>query len=448
MKKTILATLIAATSFGATAALGDNTQGLDINNPETIITEFAKNNAVVTDTDGDGVTVGDTVEIGGKTFTKTADGFTVDAKGQTFAITNNGDDTWTFQSNELDSDFKPVAPIELVKDEDGNFLKDGKKFASNDMLKTYVVHGIKEEFGKGSYGSWDALSASEKEAAIAIAEQRFEDNNGAGKGVNRDVREHLANNNLNQRAIEKRMERKNQGLSKELLVDGKLAEGIEQSSVVDSINSRKTNNDLVYSIVDGKLMVTDTSVAATATPVEVKAEDIAAAKTAIKDSVLPEDKKANEQKQKLVDAGKLTKEQLELVVSAISDSVSEIKDTYQGTEAAVYANTQAAIDDRQDAQIDANTLSINDLYNQVDRLDEKMDGVMASTQAVTAARPYMGANQTNAIGVGLGHAGDAQSMAIGYGHRMNENWTANANVSITTASDTDVSVGAGVGYAW
>ncbi|MGF1698208.1 YadA C-terminal domain-containing protein [Vibrio lamellibrachiae] len=114
----------------------------------------------------------------------------------------------------------------------------------------------------------------------------------------------------------------------------------------------------------------------------------------------------------------------------------------------VYAKTQAATDAQQDAAIASNTLSINDLYNQVDRLDEKMDGVMASTQAVTAARPYMGANQTNAIGVGLGHAGDAQSMAIGYGHRMNENWTANANVSITTASDTDVSVGAGVGYAW
>ncbi|MCK6262298.1 YadA-like family protein [Vibrio sp. ZSDE26] len=131
----------------------------------------------------------------------------------------------------------------------------------------------------------------------------------------------------------------------------------------------------------------------------------------------------------LAETGQLSKEELS---------------TYATTQASV----QTAIDDRQDAQIDANTVSINDLYSQVDRLDEKMDGVMASTQAVTAARPYMGANQTNAIGVGLGHAGDAQSMAIGYGHRMNENWTANANVSITTASDTDVSVGAGVGYAW
>lgn len=100
------------------------------------------------------------------------------------------------------------------------------------------------------------------------------------------------------------------------------------------------------------------------------------------------------------------------------------------------------------ATTEDNTLKINDLYNQIDRLDEKMDGVMASTQAVTSARPYLFNGQTSAIGVGIGAAGSEQAIAVGYAHRINENWSANANVSATSGNDTEVSAGAGVSFAW
>ncbi len=95
-----------------------------------------------------------------------------------------------------------------------------------------------------------------------------------------------------------------------------------------------------------------------------------------------------------------------------------------------------------------NSLKIEDLYNQIDRLDEKMDGVMASTQAVNAARPYLFNGQTSAVGVGIGAAGSEQAVAVGYAHRINENWSANANVSATSGNDTEVSAGAGVSFAW
>jgi len=113
-----------------------------------------------------------------------------------------------------------------------------------------------------------------------------------------------------------------------------------------------------------------------------------------------------------------------------------------------YGSTVDTRDATQQLQIDNNTLAIEDLYNQIGDLDAKIDGVMASTQAVTAARPYLGHGQTSSVGVGLGAANGAEAIAVGYAHRINDNWTANANVSLTNGNDTDASFGAGVSYAW
>ncbi|MGI9947047.1 YadA C-terminal domain-containing protein [Vibrio hyugaensis] len=88
------------------------------------------------------------------------------------------------------------------------------------------------------------------------------------------------------------------------------------------------------------------------------------------------------------------------------------------------------------------------INSRIDGIEEDLSSVMATAQAVTAARPYLSINQTSAIGVGLGQAGDQAAFALGYAHRINDNWTANANVSGTSGNEIDYSVGAGVSYAW
>ncbi len=124
-------------------------------------------------------------------------------------------------------------------------------------------------------------------------------------------------------------------------------------------------------------------------------------------------------------------------VDAAQDSANAAYNAQQ--DEATYANTHA---------IKQNSKDITTLFNEVDRLDDRIDGSMASNQAALAARPYMGAGQTSAIGVGVGHTGDVQALAIGVAQRLNTNWTLNGNVSATTGSDSDVSVGVGTSYAW
>lgn len=88
------------------------------------------------------------------------------------------------------------------------------------------------------------------------------------------------------------------------------------------------------------------------------------------------------------------------------------------------------------------------INSRIDGIEEDLETVMATSQAVTAARPYLSSNQTNAIGVGLGNSGSQNAIAVGYAHRINENWTANANLSGTSGNEVDYSVGAGLSYAW
>ncbi|QFT12082.1 YadA C-terminal domain-containing protein [Vibrio sp. THAF190c] len=88
------------------------------------------------------------------------------------------------------------------------------------------------------------------------------------------------------------------------------------------------------------------------------------------------------------------------------------------------------------------------LFNEVDRLDSKIDGVAAMNQAALAARPYLSSDQTSSFGVGVGGAGSEGAVALGYAHRINANWTANANVAYNTGDSAEASYGAGVSYAW
>lgn len=114
---------------------------------------------------------------------------------------------------------------------------------------------------------------------------------------------------------------------------------------------------------------------------------------------------------------------------------------------AVQAQTQSQIDELY-ALGNQNATDINTLFNEVDRLDSKIDGVAAMSQASLAARPYLSTNQTSSVGVGIGGAGSEAAFALGYAHRMTENWTANANVAVNTGDSAEASYGAGVSYAW
>ncbi|GAM71325.1 hypothetical protein JCM19236_1319 [Vibrio sp. JCM 19236] len=124
-------------------------------------------------------------------------------------------------------------------------------------------------------------------------------------------------------------------------------------------------------------------------------------------------------------------------------SIGQGQATAYVSEKAIYA--QDATLESANAYTDQQVTFLND---RMDDLLEDMDSVMATSQAVTAARPYLSTNQTNAIGVGLGQAGSSEAISVGYAHRITENWTANANVSGTKGNEVDVSFGLGASYAW
>ncbi|UJF18515.1 YadA C-terminal domain-containing protein [Vibrio sp. SS-MA-C1-2] len=110
-------------------------------------------------------------------------------------------------------------------------------------------------------------------------------------------------------------------------------------------------------------------------------------------------------------------------------------------------NTQSQIDDL-NAAFQEQAADIDNLYNEIDRLDEKMDGVMAGTHAINNARPYLSGTGQTAIGVGVGFAGDSSAVAVGAAHALTENWSTSMTVNVTTGSYSEVSGGAGVQYAF
>ena len=125
------------------------------------------------------------------------------------------------------------------------------------------------------------------------------------------------------------------------------------------------------------------------------------------------------------------------ITSYNNDVKQQLSNDYQSAD----ATTLNSANDYTDQQVTF-------LNDRMDNLEADMDNVMATSQAVTAARPYLLGGQTSAIGVGLGGSGDAAAIAIGYAQRLNDNWTVNGNISGTQGNDVNVSVGVGASYAW
>lgn len=125
---------------------------------------------------------------------------------------------------------------------------------------------------------------------------------------------------------------------------------------------------------------------------------------------------------------------------------AEIKQAVSGQEAQRYATVAEIYNASQDAKIAKNEQDIATLFGEVDRLDEKMDGVMAGVHAVNNARPYLSSEGDTAIGAGVGYAGDAGAVAFGAAHAFTDSLSASMTLNVTTGSYSEVSGGAGVQY--
>lgn len=126
----------------------------------------------------------------------------------------------------------------------------------------------------------------------------------------------------------------------------------------------------------------------------------------------------------------------------------ELGSTGEG-QAVAYVQSQAdTATYAMEANIEALEGQIAGINSRIDDVYEDLDSTMATAQAVTAARPYIGYGHTSAFGVGLGGAGDQSAIAVGYAHKVTENWTLNGNVSGTKGNDVNVSAGVGASYSW
>ena len=99
---------------------------------------------------------------------------------------------------------------------------------------------------------------------------------------------------------------------------------------------------------------------------------------------------------------------------------------------------------KHDSRISQNSNDIEILKDRMDKIDTRMNSIVATSQAVTAARPYLTDSQNGAIGVGMGMSGSESAVSIGYAQRITANWTANANV----ATADKMSFGLGTQYSW
>ncbi|MCG9788817.1 YadA C-terminal domain-containing protein [Vibrio mediterranei] len=122
---------------------------------------------------------------------------------------------------------------------------------------------------------------------------------------------------------------------------------------------------------------------------------------------------------------------------------------------AIYKEAAIAYNDL-DSRVNSNSNRISGLESQMKKmgdkmldLEDRMDGVVATSHAVTNARPMVQDAGEFAMGVGIGAAGSKQALALGGAYQFNANWSSSMTVNYETAgkrSNSQVSAGAGVQY--
>ncbi len=139
------------------------------------------------------------------------------------------------------------------------------------------------------------------------------------------------------------------------------------------------------------------------------------------------------------------REEGKTVTDELQERVEEIKSTYKGDIAQqAAAQTQSQIDELY-ALGNQNSSDIETLFNEVDRLDSRIDQTQALNAATVNARPMV-TNGMTAFGAGVGYAGSEAALAIGVAHSFEDTgWSASGTLA---ASSDDVVIGAGTQYAF
>ena len=95
-----------------------------------------------------------------------------------------------------------------------------------------------------------------------------------------------------------------------------------------------------------------------------------------------------------------------------------------------------------------NALAISGLQQDIERLDGRIDGMGAMSQAINSARPELAYGSKIAIGVGFGTTNSTNAIAASAVFQVSTNLTGNMTVSTVSGETNDVSFGAGVGYSF
>lgn len=128
---------------------------------------------------------------------------------------------------------------------------------------------------------------------------------------------------------------------------------------------------------------------------------------------------------------------------AISDEVnSRIEQASRSASATADSNSK---------RIDSLEQSMIQMGNKMLVLEERMDGVVASSHAINNARPVLSSAGQYGVGVGIGGAGSKQAIAIGGAMQFSENWSGSMSVNYETKgklSSDQLSAGVGAQYVF
>ncbi|WP_253649300.1 YadA C-terminal domain-containing protein [Vibrio tubiashii] len=483
MKKSILALAIATVSTGAFATMGENVLSLD---------EITAANIAAKVTNVDSVAGTATLTHDGVAYTvsKDADGvIKFDNAGTTYTLTeDNGNYTLVHPTDDAQNVEVPKADIDAA----------AKTYAANKVSDYYTqgdfhkLRPVEQEVVK-AYMATKTLDASERTAVKNHLATVFADNalkaefleknldaiveyskgkdlrdfdSGLVATIDDKVRKVMTNGTDEEKAaiqqvirekfsavVQNKEYRNSRGVidgdaskfqSHEVkaIIQGKLNKADKNIDIAASrgaSNVQITTGGTGINNINGEevynVQYTDTATGETKVVSMTGAEFEQAFKTALQDKAAPttptpqpktpEDKEKDlkDAAKKLVETAELTKEEL-----------------------AVYATTQQTAYATQESRIAQNEQDIFFLKDEVKRLDEKMDGVMAGVHAVNNARPYLMAEGDTAIGAGVGYAGSAGAVAFGAAHAFTDSLSASMTLNVTTGSYSEVSGGAGVQY--
>ncbi|MGF1755513.1 YadA C-terminal domain-containing protein [Vibrio makurazakiensis] len=118
-------------------------------------------------------------------------------------------------------------------------------------------------------------------------------------------------------------------------------------------------------------------------------------------------------------------------------------------DAAAYATATDAKLANHESRIGSLENQMKDMGNKMLVLEDRMDGVVASSHAITNARPVLNSAGQFGMGMGVGAAGSKQAIAIGGAYQITDNWSGTMSVNYETkgkVSSHQVSAGVGAQY--